>query len=146
MAYFKTIIQNNAMMNSAHNLWNWKLGSINQSKVQGHVENQYILWLIDPSPSNDCKQRALLGNARNIQACNNRTTGLCKPFLNKGSVNMPTIRVLLETVFSIRSVQSGYKEEFSWESAVEFRGSKWAVSQEMSSAREAEKMSSGVVC
>jgi hypothetical protein len=28
---------------------------------------------------------------------------------------------LLGTMFSIRSVQGGYKEEFSWESAVEFQ-------------------------
>jgi hypothetical protein len=34
--------------------------------------------------------------------------------LGNGSVNTPTtIRRFLETVFSIRSVQSGYKEEFS---------------------------------
>jgi hypothetical protein len=31
------------------------------------------------------------------------------------------IDVLLETVFSVRSVQSGYKEEFSGEELVEFR-------------------------
>jgi hypothetical protein len=60
-----------------------------------------------------CKQQPLLGNARN-----NRTTGLCNPFLSNSSVNMPTIGILLETVFSIRSVQSSYKEEFSSESAV----------------------------
>jgi hypothetical protein len=51
-----------------------------------------------------------------------------------------TIGVLLETVFPIRSLQNVYKEEFSWESAVEFRSSKWAVSRELRSAREAEKM------
>jgi hypothetical protein len=34
-----------------------------------------------------------------------------------------TIEELLETMFSIRSVQSGYTEEFSCESAVEFRSS-----------------------
>jgi hypothetical protein len=33
-------------------------------------------------------------------------------FLSKGSINMPTIvGVLLKTVFSVRSVRSGYKEE-----------------------------------
>jgi hypothetical protein len=47
---------------------------------------------------------------------------------------------LLGTMFSIGSVQSGYKEEFNWESAVEFRNSKWAISWEVSCAREAEKM------
>jgi hypothetical protein len=61
-----------------------------------------------------CKQRPLLGNDRNIHSCNNRTTGLCNPFISNGSINTPTIiGVLSETVFSIRSVQSGYKEEFS---------------------------------
>jgi hypothetical protein len=34
-----------------------------------------------------CKQRPLLANARNIHARNNRTTGLCNPFLNNGSIN-----------------------------------------------------------
>jgi hypothetical protein len=32
-----------------------------------------------------------------------------------------TIGVLLETVFSLLSMQSGYKEEFRWEDLVEFR-------------------------
>jgi hypothetical protein len=36
------------------------------------------------------------------------------PFLCNGEVNTPAkIGVLLETVFSIRSMHSGYKEEFS---------------------------------
>jgi hypothetical protein len=42
-----------------------------------------------------------------------------------------TIGVLSETMFSIRSLQSGYKEEFSWEKSIEFRSSKWAVSSEL---------------
>jgi hypothetical protein len=85
-----------------------------------------------------CKQRPLLGNARNIHARNNRTTGLCNPFISTGSLNTPTtIADMLETVFSIRCVHSGYM--VSWESAVEFQTSKWAVSREMGSAREAEK-------
>jgi hypothetical protein len=80
-----------------------------------------------------CKQQPLLGNERNIHTRNNKTAGLSNPFLSNGSVNTPTtIEVLLETVFSIRSLESGYKEEFSWESAVE---SKWVVSRELSSAR-----------
>jgi hypothetical protein len=55
-----------------------------------------------------CKQQALLGNA-----CNNGT-GLCNPFLSNGLLNTPiTTGVFLETVFSIPSVQNGYKEEFS---------------------------------
>jgi hypothetical protein len=33
--------------------------------------------------------------------------------VGNGSVNTPTIRALLGTVFSIRSVQSDYKEGFS---------------------------------
>jgi hypothetical protein len=87
-----------------------------------------------------CKQLPLLGNARSIQARNNRT-GLCNIFLSNGSVNTPTtIGVLLETVFSIRSVQSGCKEQFSCESAVDFRSSKSADGRELGSAREAEKM------
>jgi hypothetical protein len=40
----------------------------------------------------------------------------------------------------IRSVQSGCKEDFSWELSVEFRSSKWADSRELGSARKAEKM------
>jgi hypothetical protein len=44
---------------------------------------------------------------------------LCNPFLGNGSVNTfplqrithTTIELLLETVFSTRSVQSGYKED-----------------------------------
>jgi hypothetical protein len=51
-----------------------------------------------------------------------------------------TIEELLRTTFSVRSVQSGYKEDFVWESAFEFRSSKWAVSRKLSSARKAEKM------
>jgi hypothetical protein len=51
----------------------------------------------------------LLDNARN-----KRTTGLGSRFLNNGAVSMPkSLGVFLETVFSIPSVQSGYKEEFS---------------------------------
>jgi hypothetical protein len=75
-----------------------------------------------------CKQRPLLGNIRNIHTSNNRTSWLCNQFLSNRSVNTSTtIRVWLETLFSILSVLSSYKEEFSWESAVEFRSSKWAV-------------------
>jgi hypothetical protein len=51
-----------------------------------------------------------------------------------------TIEELLGTMFRIRSVQSGYKEEFIWESAVEFRSSKWADSRELSSLKKAGKM------
>jgi hypothetical protein len=81
------------------------------------------------------KQRPLLGNARN-----NRTTGLCNPFLSISSVNTPTtMGILLETVFSVGSVQS-CEEEFSWDSAVELRSSKSAVIRELGSARETEKM------
>jgi hypothetical protein len=87
------------------------------------------------------KQLPLLGNVRNIQARNNRMTGLRKTFLSNGSVNtFITIGVLLETVFYVRSVQNGCKQEFSWELAVEFRSSKWEVSRELGSAREAEEM------
>jgi hypothetical protein len=46
-----------------------------------------------------------------------------------------TIEELLETLFSMRSEQRGYKDEFSWESAVEFQSSKSAVTRELSSAR-----------
>jgi hypothetical protein len=54
----------------------------------------------------------VIGNARKIHARNNITTGICNPFLSKGSVKtLITIGVFLETVFSIRSMQSGYKEE-----------------------------------
>jgi hypothetical protein len=59
-----------------------------------------------------CGRRPLLGNARNTHARNNGKAGLCNPFLSNGSVNTPTkIVVLLGTVFYIRFVQSGYKEE-----------------------------------
>jgi hypothetical protein len=36
-----------------------------------------MLWRIEP----------LLSNSRNIHACNNRSTGLCNPFLSIGSIN-----------------------------------------------------------
>jgi hypothetical protein len=81
------------------------------------------------------KQRPLHGNSRNI-----RKTGLCNQFLSNGSVKTFTIGVLFETMFSVRSVQSRYKKDFSWESTAEFRSFKWAVSQELGSARAAEKM------
>jgi hypothetical protein len=65
-----------------------------------------------------CKQRPVLGNVGNIHVRNNRT-GLCKPFISNGSVNTDTIIwVLSDMMFSIWAVQSGYKEEFIWESAV----------------------------
>jgi hypothetical protein len=37
-----------------------------------------------------CKQRPLLGNARNMYACNNKTKELRRPFLQNGSVNTRT--------------------------------------------------------
>jgi hypothetical protein len=43
-------------------------------------------------------------------------------------------------MFSIRSVQSGYKEEFRRDAVVEFRSSEWAVSRVLSSARKVKKM------
>jgi hypothetical protein len=46
-----------------------------------------------------------------------------------------TINDLLE-IFYIRSVQSGYKEEFCCKLAVQFRGSKGTVSRELGSARK----------
>jgi hypothetical protein len=57
------------------------------------------------------KQRPLLGNARNIHSRKNKTARLCYPFLSNGSVNTRTTIRILEKVFSIRSVQSGYKED-----------------------------------
>jgi hypothetical protein len=51
-----------------------------------------------------------------------------------------TIGVLLETVFYVRSVHSGYEEEFAWEYSVEFQSFKWARSRELVSVRECEKM------
>jgi hypothetical protein len=42
---------------------------------------------------------------------------------------------LLETVFYVPSVQSGYKEEFSW--LVDFRSSKWTVSWGLRESLEA---------
>jgi hypothetical protein len=87
-----------------------------------------LLWRIDPLL---CKQRPLLCNARNIHSPNNRM-GLCNTFLSNGSLNTSTtMRILLDTAFSIRSEQSGCKEDFSWESAVKLRSSKWAVSREL---------------
>jgi hypothetical protein len=93
-----------------------------------------------------CKQWPLLGNAHR-----NRTTGLCNSFLSNGSINThTTIGVLLKTMFSIRSVRSGFEEEFSWESAIEFRSSRWAVSRELSSAGSMRRwryaINSGVKC
>jgi hypothetical protein len=51
-----------------------------------------------------CKQRLLLGNARNTHVNNNRRTGL-----RNGPVNTPaTIGALFEMMIYIRSVQSGW--------------------------------------
>jgi hypothetical protein len=95
------------------------------------LPHYHTLILSESLLRSDCKQRPLLGNARDIHARNNRMKGLCNPFLSNGSVNTPIkIGVLLETVFSIRSMRSGYAEEFSWESTIEYRSSKWAVSRE----------------
>jgi hypothetical protein len=92
----------------------------------------YILGYRPVPKQSLCKQRPLLGNARNIHPRNNRMTGLCNQFQSNGLVNTPTaIVLLLETVFYIGSVQSGCKEEFSWELAVEFRSSMLAVSREL---------------
>jgi hypothetical protein len=57
-----------------------------------------------------------------------------------------TAEELLEMMFPIRSVQSGYKEELSWESAVAFPSSKWAVSRVglCKGGREDGAVSSGV--
>jgi hypothetical protein len=77
-----------------------------------------------------CKQRPLLGNARN-----NRTTMLCIPFLSNGSVNtLTSTEALLQEVFFIGSVL------VIKESTVENRhsSSKLAVSLNLGSEREAE--------
>jgi hypothetical protein len=55
-----------------------------------------------------------------------------QPVSKQRILNTPiTIGVLLETVLTNWSVQCGYEEEFSWESAIEFRSSKWEVSREL---------------
>jgi hypothetical protein len=51
-----------------------------------------------------------------------------------------TVEEVLGTMFSIRSVQGDYKEEFSLESSVEFRSFKRVDSREFSSAKKIEKM------
>jgi hypothetical protein len=75
------------------------------------------------------KQRPLLGNVRNMHEPNR--TRLCNMFLGNRSVNTLTIGTFFKTASSIQSVRSSYAEEFSSESAVEFRSSQWAVSQEL---------------
>jgi hypothetical protein len=76
-----------------------------------------------------CKQWPFLGNASN-----NRTTMLCNPFLSFGLVNASTTTwLLMESVFSIRSVQHGYKEG-NWSNPIS-----WGVAVQLSSAKEAEK-------
>jgi hypothetical protein len=61
-----------------------------------------------------CKQRPLIGNARNIRVPNNRKTGVCNPFLSKGSViKFPLQRTPTQnsrTVFSMWSLPRYYKQ------------------------------------
>jgi hypothetical protein len=59
-----------------------------------------------------CKQQPLLGNARYKHARNNKIT-VTQPVSRQrmGKQASTTIEWLLETVFSVRSVQSGYKED-----------------------------------
>jgi hypothetical protein len=60
-----------------------------------------------------CKQ-PLLGNTRNTHARKKKTTVLRNPFLGNGSVNTSrTIQLLLNAVFSVRSVKSTNKSGLS---------------------------------
>jgi hypothetical protein len=58
------------------------------------------------------KQQALLGNARYIHARNKRTT-IMQPFYRQRICKYASITVewVLETVFSVRSVQSSFNKE-----------------------------------
>jgi hypothetical protein len=59
-----------------------------------------------------------------------------EPFLSSGSVN--TTGILLETVFSVRFVQSCYKEEFLWKEQIEFQSERLLESRVLHG--KAEKM------
>jgi hypothetical protein len=57
-----------------------------------------------------CKKRPLLGNT------SKNNTVLCNHFLGNGSINTVTLtELLLETEFSVRSVQNGHKEDNLWQ-------------------------------
>jgi hypothetical protein len=101
------------------------------------------MWHVDPLLSSDSKQWPLLGNTHNAHAGNSRMKELCIPFLTKGLVNMPTtIGVLLEMVFSIRSMQSGYKES-SYEN---WRSNSIVPGEQLVESWEDGVESSGVEC
>jgi hypothetical protein len=60
-----------------------------------------------------CKQWPLLGNARNIDSRNNRTTGLYRP-VSKQRIHKhasATTELLLETVFFVGSAPRLYDED-----------------------------------
>jgi hypothetical protein len=57
------------------------------------------------------KQRPLLDNARNIHEGNNKTTVLCNPFLDNGSINSPTPIVIDGGGVFCSVRQSSYKED-----------------------------------
>jgi hypothetical protein len=67
-----------------------------------------------------CKQWPLLYNARKIQALNNRTGMQPVSRQRIGKHASATIKWLFETVFSVRSVRSGYKED-NWGNPIQLR-------------------------
>jgi hypothetical protein len=70
-------------------------------------------------PEETCIARQRLG--KHIPVATNTHAPIEEPVSKQRIGKHSVIRVLLETVLSVRSVQSGYKEEFSWEEIVEFR-------------------------
>jgi hypothetical protein len=58
---------------------------------------------------------------KHIPAATNTHATIEEPVSKQPIGKHRKIGVLQETVFSVRFVQSGYKEEFSWEKLVEFR-------------------------
>jgi hypothetical protein len=122
--------------------WRWSALFTVLRKEEIVIDNSFNIVAYRPVAKRwFCKQRPLLWSARNIHACNNRRTVfsevraavVSRQQLGKHvpavTNTQTTIVLLLETVFSTRSEQTGYKED-SWGDPV---------SCELSCTREAEK-------
>jgi hypothetical protein len=98
-----------------------------QRTTRRYIAEDNVIWLpkvgkIEPEQTSIAMQR--LG--KHIPAAMNTHATIEEPVC-KQRTDKHTIGLLLETVFSVRSVQSGYEEEFSWEELIEFR--RWQLQQ-----------------
>jgi hypothetical protein len=101
-----------------------------------------------------CKQRPLLGNARNIHSCNNKTTGLCDLFLSNGSeagsnTSIVTLRVVggdekgslkSETVKYDRESQgTRTRERLRWQGPAVYTSDRPVLSSERTSHKKQDR-------